>query len=174
LPAGSQRNYDVQCELTVAGNVKLDVTARADGDLSSSASVVTRVDSIAELQLVVNDPQGPRPVGADAVYEIRVSNRGTKEARGVSVVVQFSQGVEPASADGQASEIVPGQVVFAPIDRLDPGQEKTLKVIARAEQAGNHVFRAEVRCADPETRRVSEGTTRFFESSGAGGARSER
>jgi uncharacterized repeat protein (TIGR01451 family) len=176
LPAGAQRIYDVQCELTTAGDVNLEVNIRAEGGLSSSAVVATRVESIADVALTVVDPQGPRAVGGDAVYEIQVVNRGTKEARGVKVLMQFSQGIEPVSTDGHQAEIVPGQVIFAAVDRLEPGEKKTLKVVARADRPGNHVFRAEVHCPDPETRRVSEGTTRFFESSTAspGGAFTRR
>ncbi|MEQ8786287.1 MAG: hypothetical protein RIC55_08305 [Pirellulaceae bacterium] len=163
LPAGGRRVFDVQCEMLVAGDVKFEAAARGDGDLSASHAIDTRVEAIADVKLMVSDPQGPKAIGADAVYELHIVNRGSKEARGVSAVMQFSQGIEPVSADGHSAELVPGQVVFATIDRLEPGQEKTLRVTARADTAGNHVFRAEVRCANPETRRVSEGTTRFFQ-----------
>jgi len=170
LAAGGNQTFDVQCEMQVAGDVKLEVSAEADGGLAASQVVATRVEAIADVKLTVRDPQGPKAVGADAVYELTIVNRGSKEARGISAVVQFSEGIEPVSADGHQAEVVPGQVVFATIDRLEPGQEKTLRVTARAQTAGNHVFRCEVRCTEPETRRVSEGTTRFFQADGPAGA----
>jgi hypothetical protein len=64
--------------------------------------------------------------------------------------------------EGARAEIVPGQVLFQPVARIDPGQQVTLRVKARAEKGGNHVFRAEVKCGDPETRLVTEDSTRFF------------
>lgn len=170
LAAGGNQTFDVQCEMQVAGDVKLEVSAEADGGLAASQVVATRVEAIADVKLTVRDPQGPKAVGADAVYELIIVNRGSKEARGISAVVQFSEGIEPVSADGHQADVVPGQVVFAAIDRLEPGQEKTLRVTARAQTAGNHVFRCEVRCTEPETRRVSEGTTRFFQAEGPASA----
>ena len=54
------------------------------------------------------------------------------------------------------------QAVFRPIARIEPGAEVAVKVVARAGKAGNLVYRFELTCKDPETRRISEGTTRFF------------
>ena len=58
---------------------------------------------------------------------------------------------------------MPGQVAFSPIASLPAGEEVTLKVRARAEAVGNHIFRAEVRCAPLGTRLVSEETTHFYQ-----------
>lgn len=168
LAAGQERVFDVQCEMQEAGQVELKATAVGKGDLLAAQSVATRVEAIANVSVMVEDPQGPKAVGADAVYKLHIVNRGSKEARDISAVLQFSQGIEPVSAEGHQADIVPGQVVFATILRLEPGEEKTLRVVARAETPGNHVFRAEVRCADPETRRVSEGTTRYFQAGATG------
>ena len=38
------------------------------------------LEALADLKLVVNDPQGPVPVGKEATYEIHIINRGTKAA----------------------------------------------------------------------------------------------
>jgi hypothetical protein len=96
------------------------------------------------------------------VYEVRIVNRGTKAAEQINVVAQFSEGVEPIEAHGGTANIVPGQVVFNPIARVGAGEELLLKVIARADRKGNHRFRAQVTCADPETRLVAEESTYYF------------
>ena len=40
---------------------------------------MTTVEAIADLKLVINDPQGPVQIGTDMVYEIQVLNRGSKK-----------------------------------------------------------------------------------------------
>ena len=111
----------------------------------------------------MKDPEGPVPVGSDATYELRIRNRGTKAAENVEVLAYFSNGVEPVSADGQTHRISPGQVVFDPIPAIPPAAEIVLKVKAKAEVAGNHVFRAEVHCKAIGTRLVREEVTHYYQ-----------
>jgi hypothetical protein len=109
------------------------------------------------------------PVGKEVVYEIVITNRGTREASNIDLVTQFSDGIEPSSATGHRSEIVPGQVVFEPIRTLPAGGQMTLKITAKAAKAGNLRFRTELTCGELETKLVSEGSTRFFGNASEGG-----
>ena len=122
---------------------RVQVDAMADDDLTASANTVTRVESVANLTMDVKDPQGPVPVGEEVTYEVRVRNRGTKEAMGVEVFAYFSRGIEPTGAERAPNRLGPGQVTFEPIPLLGPAPRAILKVRARAEVAGNHIFRAE-------------------------------
>ena len=83
---------------------------------------------------------------------------------GVSVVMQYSKGIEPAAAEGLKYTIDQenGQVLFSTIPQIDPGEEVTLVVRAIPEVAGTHVFRAQLTCTDSDSREVAEGTTRFY------------
>ena len=122
----------------------------------------TRVESVANLVMDVKDPAGPVALGEDAVYELRIRNRGTKEAENVEVFAYFSRGVEPVAAEGAPNRIMPGQVIFQPIPSIAPGAETVMKVRARAEVAGNHVFRAEAHCKPLSARLISEATNLFY------------
>ena len=117
---------------------------------------------MADLRLDVKEPDGPVPVGEEAVYEVHVRNRGTKDAEAVQLFAYFSQGIEPTAAEGGTFRIAPGQVAFNPLPTVPAGEEVVLKIRARAEAAGNHVFRAEIHCKPLGTRLVSEQTTRFY------------
>jgi uncharacterized repeat protein (TIGR01451 family) len=163
LDPGAQRTFLLKCNLGLPGDLRLEVNSTADEELAAAAAAVTRVDALAELRLEVKEPDGPVPVGEETAYELRIRNRGSKIAEGVAVVAYFSQGIEPTSAAGAAYRITPGQVTFEPIPSLPAGDEVTLKIHARAETAGNHVFRAEVRCAPLGTRLASEQTTYFYQ-----------
>ena len=162
LPPNSERTLDIQATLGTAGDNAVGVRVNGAGDLESAASFVTRVEALADLKLTVNDPQGPVAVGHDCIYEIHIVNRGTKAATKINVIAQFSPGIEPVDATGSPAEIVPGQVLFQPIPRIDPGQEITLIVRSKADSQGPKRFRAEVSCDELDTQLVAQETTHFF------------
>jgi len=162
LAPGTERVYRFYCELNAEGNALFRFAAREGSGLQATSDVTTSVEAVADLKLTVNDPKGPIPVGEEATYEIKITNRGSKAATQVQVVAQFSEGIEPVTAEGLRADIVPGQVIFQPILRIAPDETATLTVKAKAQSEGNHVFRAEVKCNDPETRLVAEDTTKFF------------
>jgi uncharacterized repeat protein (TIGR01451 family) len=161
LAAGEERTFVLKCSLQSEGysQLKANVTGKK---ISAEATAVTRVESIADLTLSVKDPAGPVPVGEKAVYTVRIRNRGTKAADGVEAVVYFSKGIEPVSAEGARYTIRPGQVLFDAIGTVPAGKDVVLKVVAKAEAPGNHMFRAEVYCRPLGTKLVSEETTRFY------------
>ena len=55
-----------------------------------------------------------------------------------------------------------GRVSFRAIDELAAVGEVKLRIRARAQRAGTHVFRAEVLCSDLEIKLAAEETTRFY------------
>ena len=162
LTSGSERRYKFRCKLNTAGTARLEAGARGEEDLAAAHVATTKVEALADLTLKVNDPRGPQQVGDEVSYEIVLKNVGTKEATNVQLIGQFSPGIEPTRADGLPSQLVPGQVIFQSIPRLKVGQEIKLKVLAKASQNGTHTFRAELKCEDQDIRRVSEGTTKYF------------
>ncbi|MBN2294398.1 MAG: hypothetical protein JXM70_18360, partial [Pirellulales bacterium] len=130
--------------------------------LQVSTAVATNVEAMADLTLDVTDPAGPVPVGKEAVYKMRIHNRGSKRAESIEAVAYFSQGIEPISVSGGRHKLGAGQVIFDGIDSLEAGQEVVYKITARADTPGNHMFRAEVHCRPLNTKLVSEETTHFF------------
>ncbi len=163
LQPGEQRVLEMKCTLALSGVNRLEFTSAADDDLVAAAKSITRVEAMADLRLDVKDPEGPVPIGSAAIYELHVRNRGTKAAENVEVLAYFSGGVEPVSADGQTHRISPGQVIFDRIPAIPPATELVLKVKAKAEVAGNHVFRAELHCKALGTRLVREEETYYYQ-----------
>jgi uncharacterized repeat protein (TIGR01451 family) len=162
LSADVEQNFTLRCALGAPGLGKARVYVVADDDLMTSAETIVQIDSVANLVMEVKDPTGPVPVGEDAIYELRIRNRGTREAENVEVFGYFSRGIEPVSADGAPNRLAPGQVTFQPLPTLAPGTEAVLRIRARAEAAGNHVFRAEARCKTLNARLVSEATNLYY------------
>ena len=152
----------VRASLSHPGENLFGVRLSADDDLAASSEVTTLVEALADLQLVINDPRGPVPVDEETTYEVLISNRGTKAAELVDVVVFFSDGIEPISVAGGSATVNPGQVIFHPIDQIAPGEDVVYKIAARANRSGNHVFRTEVACEESDVRLVAEESTRFY------------
>jgi uncharacterized repeat protein (TIGR01451 family) len=167
IEPGGQQAVTLRCMPGAAGAARLEAVSTADDQITAAAEALTQVEGMADLRLEIKDPAGPVPVGEETAYELRVRNRGTKTAENVEVIAYFSAGVEPTSAEGQPNRVRPGQVVFSPIASLGAGSEVLLKVQARAETAGNHIFRAEVHCKVLGTRLVQEETTCFYKDAAA-------
>jgi uncharacterized repeat protein (TIGR01451 family) len=165
LEPGERRILQMKCALALSGLNRLEIASAAEDDLAASATAVTRVEATADLRLEIKEPDGPVPVGAEAVYELHIRNRGTKAAENVEVLSYFSHGVEPFFATGQSNHITPGQVVFDMVPAIAPATELVLTIKAKADLAGNHVFRAEVHCKSAGTRLVREETTRYYQDS---------
>ena len=84
LKAGSEQVFDIKCRLKQPGANQLQVAAVADDDLRGAHSMTTDVEALADLSLRVTDPQGPMPVGREALCEVQISNRGTKSAEQIN------------------------------------------------------------------------------------------
>lgn len=168
LEPGQTRTYKVVCQLNGSGDLQLECGVR-QGDLAASAACVTRVETVADLVLEVQDPRGPLPTNKNVPYIISIRNRGSRAAKGLDLVIQFSEGIEPNSVQGHEHRIVPGQVLFSPIEVVEPGQEVRFEVTAAAHQQGTHIFRAQLTCDDSDSREIAEGTTRYFSSDGETG-----
>ena len=162
LAPGESRNYEFFCQMETSGDLKLEVGARGRNDLAASSQFETTVETVADLVLSVADLKGPLPTGEEVPYTIKIRNRGSKAAKGVNLVMHFSDGIEPQSAKGLEHQIGPGKVIFSPITRIDPGQEMTFEVLAEANKSGTHIFRAQLTCEESDSHEVAEGTTRYF------------
>jgi uncharacterized repeat protein (TIGR01451 family) len=163
LGPGDDYYMELKCTVSTPGKNQLRLTAAtASGDLSDSKVAETNVVALADLKLEVSDPSGPVAVSSEAVYEIRVLNRGANTAKDVNVVAMFSAGIEPIHVDGAQYSVADGRVSFRAIDELPAGRQVLLRIRAKATQPGTHVFRAEVLCRDLEIKLAAEETTRFF------------
>ena len=162
LPPGKEAKFRFACRYGVPGTVRL--AANADGkNLAAQGECLTQLETIADLTLRVEDPQGPVPIGKPAEYRIILENRGTRAAEKVQVVGFFSEGIEAVAADGAPNKILPGQVLFTPIRAIAPGEKVVLTIRAMASKHGNLVFRAEATCPTGNIQLAAEESTYFFD-----------
>ncbi|MBL9122428.1 MAG: DUF11 domain-containing protein [Planctomycetaceae bacterium] len=162
LRAGAEATMAFKCLLNSPGANTAQVACHAEGEVRNQGAATTDVEALADLTLKIIDPQGPVPVGQDITYEVHVTNRGSKAAEEVEIMAFFSPGIEPVAVDQGHHEISAGQIAFAPVARIEAGQELVYRIRARADRAANHVFRAEVMCPTLETKLSADETTRFY------------
>lgn len=165
INALESKDFKFLLQANEASEAKLRFEARSAGNGTTLANVVAVIDPIIDLTLSVIDPIAPAPVGQEVQYDMVILNRGSRPARAVKVVAQFSNGIEPIRAEGVMGKLVPGQVIFDSIDTIGPGQQITLRVVAQAAEAGVHRFRAELQCEDGETQLIEEESTRYLATS---------
>lgn len=163
LRPGDDRYLQVRGVAHTAGAKEFSFgAATGDRRVADAATARTRVVAVADLRLDVIDPKGPLPVGDEVIYELRVKNRGAKEAENVKLVAMFSEGIEPAAVEGLNYSVSDGRVAMDAIAALPAGAEKVVRIRARADRPGRHVFRAELLCSQPQTRLAEEEMTTFY------------
>lgn len=121
--------------------------------LKQHATCSTSVKGNADLTLAVTESLRILDIGQETVFQIRVKNRGTKEATKILVHAAFSNQLVPLETStlntvGQSEEqakldTTKNELFFPVIERLAPGADMTLemKVKARAIGVGNcHVY----------------------------------
>jgi uncharacterized repeat protein (TIGR01451 family) len=160
LTPGAVRDYQFRCKMSSSGDQLFMFDCKGTAAGVADVAITTRVESISDLVLTINDPVAPAPVGDEVVYEIVIRNRGSKEATDVRAIAQFSHGIEPRRIEGHSGELLTGQVLFDAIPRIGAGEEIRLKVIAEADRAGHHRFRSEIRSGD--TVLVAEEATHYM------------
>lgn len=160
LQPGAVREYDLVCKMDRTGEMVLSFACTGTAAGRTNVSIETLVEAIADLVMTIGDPIAPAPINTDVTYEMTITNRGSKAAEDVRVVAQFGHGIEPVRVEGQTGELLPGQVLFNPIARIEPGDTLRLKVIAKADRAGDHRFRTEVRHG--ETSMMAEESTVYM------------
>lgn len=160
LPIGESVHHEFLCRLTATGKQQFGFEARGTAAGQADVSIATSVESIADLVLSINDPAAPAPIGSEVVYEIVIRNRGSRAAKDVRAVAQFSHGIEPVRIVGQTGELMTGQVMFDKIDSIAAGEEVKIRVVAVAETGGHHRFRSEV--TSEEVVLVAEEATHYM------------
>ncbi|MEO1618790.1 MAG: hypothetical protein AAFV88_23265 [Planctomycetota bacterium] len=160
LAPGETREFEFTCAMTAPGKQAISFAANGSAAGKTGVALDTVVESIADLVMTIQDPAAPAPVGSEVVYEIVIKNRGSRQARDVRAVAQFSNGIEPRRIEGHSGEVLTGQVLFDPISAIQPGQELRIRVVAVAEVGGHHRFRTEIRSG--KTVLVAEEATQFL------------
>ncbi|MCA9186389.1 MAG: tetratricopeptide repeat protein [Planctomycetales bacterium] len=112
-----------------------------------------------ELEMSIAEPQGPGETGRPSTYTIQLRNASQQPLQNITAVAYFSAGMEPVSIHNCHGKLQTGKVVCTPIPSLQPNQQFTFQVVAKALSAGSHQIRVEVSAANPNLMVFDEKTT---------------
>jgi uncharacterized repeat protein (TIGR01451 family) len=146
-----------------SGDQKIDFEAVADLKQKAQTSVSLVVEHLIDVFFDIDDAVDPIEIGALTQYRIRVVNQGTKTATNVQVQVDFPNGIQPVSVDGNApNQILGQQVKFDGITSMNPGDELKLAINAKGISPGDHRVVVHLQTDGRETNISKEESTRVY------------
>jgi uncharacterized repeat protein (TIGR01451 family) len=115
--------------------------AHAEGPiaLSDRDTCSTNVQGMADVQFTIGELRRVVDEGEETEFEIRINNKGSKEANRVLVSAQLSKHLVPKETSGtdkNAKLNSTGTVLFPPIDRISPRGEVVLTIKVQAREPG--------------------------------------
>lgn len=162
LPKQERGSVQVAVMPVEEGEQKLRVEANAALELQAESELGIVVEAQVELDFEIENPNDPIEVGADALYEIRVTNLGAKAGTGVVVAATFPPGLQPLPDQAGSYRVEGQRIVFTNVSRLEPGDEIFVKAAARGAAEGDHRVRVEVASAEVTTPILKEARTRVY------------
>ena len=104
LPAGEMGKAQFTALPTEMGEQRVHAEGKAQMGLESTQDLNLTVEGISALLFSVADQMDPIEVGGQTVYEVKVTNQGSKAATNVSLAAMVPEGMQAVSAgtDGRA------------------------------------------------------------------------
>ena len=130
---------------TFTGDRAAFVGFRASGEAycatSSEASTVTEIKGIPALSTALSDMTDPNPIGNEGVYLVQIKNQGSAEDTNLRLTCTMDERHEFVKVEGPTTSEVNGrEVVFAPLERLEPGEIVEWRITLRAAKEGDARF----------------------------------
>lgn len=163
---GIDRSKDVSISYIPSrtGSFTSKATAMAVCAEGVTASIATSIQGIPAILLEVVDLADPVEVGQEESYLITVTNQGSEADTNIIVKCFLEPHMKYISSSGATKEaFANGRVTFQPLDRLDPGEKASWKVIVRGTEPCDCRFKVTMN-SDQLGRDVMETeATRFYE-----------
>ena len=165
LAPGQARQVRFELQAIKAGLHRHRVTAASERGckVEVSRELATRVEDFSALALEVAHADDAIEVGKDTVYEVLVSNSGSRMETDVKLLCALPPGMEFRSAQGPTRYHREGTVlVFEPLPKLAPRGDVVYKVKVRAITPGDVRFKVQVTSANLIEPVVKSEATRIY------------
>jgi uncharacterized repeat protein (TIGR01451 family) len=166
---GKTREVKVEVQAIDAGEHKHKASVVGARGLRAEAELTTRVEGLSDLQVELSDTDDPVEVNGDTVYEVRITNTGSKTETDIRLVATIPDKMQFKQATGPVRYQEKGEtILFEPIPKLAPKTDAFFRIHVRAVSAGTVRFKAQVtstNLTDPvikleQTRIYSDGPDR--------------
>jgi uncharacterized repeat protein (TIGR01451 family) len=163
LPSQQSGKIELVTRPREIGEHKIEFVGRAQGNLQAASTHDVSVDGIASLGFEIVNKVDPVELGREAVYEIRVFNRGTKASSNVSLRMQLPEDMRFIAAEGPTQHTAASSSVdFGNLFQLAPGEEKTYLVRAQCLAAGDQRVVVQVQSDEMERPVTKEENTNVY------------
>ncbi len=163
LPPGQVGQVQLTAVPVETGEQKLTVEGKGDLDISAQTEHAVAVEALAELAFEISDQGDPIEVNKETIYEVKVTNKGSKTATNVRVSAVFPPDMKPLAGDGPArAEVAGNRVLFEPLARLNPREQAIFRVQAQGLRPGDQRVQIQVVSDDSPTPVTKEESTRIY------------
>jgi uncharacterized repeat protein (TIGR01451 family) len=162
LPAEGRGSVPLRLLPIEQGDRAIRLEATGDLNVVARHEKNVSVDTLAELTFSITDDADPIEVGSEATYEIRISNRGSRDDSDVKMQMLLPPGLELVSSEAEASTDGKGLIAFAPTAALPAGSDTVHRVRVRGVAAGTHVVKAIVTSAQATVPVTKEESTMVY------------
>lgn len=146
LQPGARRTVQIALQAQQPGALVNRATATADGGLTAQAEAKTVFEGATGLTFDIDVKDNPLDVNAQTTFIVTVLNQGMAPATKVQIALTLPEQVQYVAARGPSKERQEGrQVIFEPLETLQPKVEMRYEVNVKALREGEAKVRAELR-----------------------------
>jgi uncharacterized repeat protein (TIGR01451 family) len=163
LPPGQRGEVQLTALPVETGEQKIVVEGKGDLDVTALAEQAVTVEALAELAFEIADKADPIEVDGETLYEVKVTNKGSKTATNIRLTAVFPTDMKPTAGDGPArADVADRQVVFEPLARLNPREQAIFRIQAQGLKPGDQRIQVQIVSDDSPTPVTKEESTRVY------------
>jgi uncharacterized repeat protein (TIGR01451 family) len=162
LPPQQEGDIELVLMPEEKGEHSLRFIGTGENNLRAEAVLPISVDGLPAITFEIVGDTNLVELGKDVVYEIRVTNRGTKAADNVKVRVTLAEGMTFVKADGGRYQAGQGGVVQFETPQLGAKGEQIYRLTARCQVEGDHRINVQVISDDLRVPITKEESTIVF------------
>ena len=162
LPAREAGEIELIVLPVQKGEHSLKFAGTGENNLKAESILPVTIDGLPAITFEIVGDANLVEIGKEVVYEIRVTNRGTKAAENVRVRVTLAEGMSFVKADGGRYQANGGIVQFETIPLLAAKSETVYRLSTRSQAEGDHRINAQVISDDLRSPITKEESTKVF------------
>jgi len=125
----------LQLQVSELGDFEQHVQATSEYGTVAKANIRTKVEGSAELVMEIQDLDDPVEIGHETVYEVRVSNKGSKAAEKVGLTFELPSGLRLINVQSATEHMAKsGLILFNDLPQLAPGKTALGAHLARRDK----------------------------------------
>jgi uncharacterized repeat protein (TIGR01451 family) len=145
IKPGATHEVKVEVQAVNAGEFKHKASAVGAHNLVAESELTTRIEGLSAIMLEMVDTDDPIEVNSETVYEVRVTNTGSKVETDIKLLATIPDKMEFKSATGPVRFHEEGKtIVFEPLEKLAPKADAIFRINVKALDQGTVRFKIQM------------------------------